>query len=249
MGGGFIMYRVGICDDDTIFVGQMEKYLLECAQENKILVDIITFANGEEYLKFLENGMPMDILFLDIEFGKYLDGVEIGKQMRLDAKNEITQIIYVSGWEEYALQLFQNRPMDFLLKPVFKRNIDKILKEYIRIFGDQAVPFFEYNIGRNWYRVMKNEIMYFQCIGRKVQIVSNKNEKIEFYGRMDELEKELDSDKFWRIHKSYIVNKDYVSEFHPTEMFLANNLKLQISRTFRSEIQKKILDGKIQRRK
>ena len=54
----------------------------------------------------------------------------------MDLRNEITQIVYVSALEEYAIQLFQNRPMDFLIKPIKQEDIDKIMNNYIHVFGD-----------------------------------------------------------------------------------------------------------------
>lgn len=53
----------------------------------------------------------------------------------MDLRNEITQIVYVSALEEYAIQLFQNRPMDFLIKPIKQEDIDKIMNNYIHVFG------------------------------------------------------------------------------------------------------------------
>ena len=50
----------------------------------------------------------------------------------MDLRNEITQIVYVSALEEYAIQLFQNRPMDFLIKPIKQEDIDK-MREFIFI--------------------------------------------------------------------------------------------------------------------
>ncbi len=76
------------------------------------------YLKGEEYLKFLAEEAPVDLLFLDIKFEDGMDGIAVGKELRADLKNEITQIVYISGLESYAMQLFQNRPMDFLLKPV-----------------------------------------------------------------------------------------------------------------------------------
>ena len=97
---------------------------------------------GEEYLKFLAEEAPVDLLFLDIKFEDGMDGIAVGKELRADLKNEITQIVYISGLESYAMQLFQNRPMDFLLKPVKQEQGDRIMEEYIRLFGDQKRSIF-----------------------------------------------------------------------------------------------------------
>lgn len=76
------------------------------------MFDITIFLSGDEYLRFLKEEPPLDIIFLDIEFGGSTDGVTVGKVIRSDLKNEATQIVYVSAMESYALQLFKNRPID-----------------------------------------------------------------------------------------------------------------------------------------
>ena len=71
--------------------------------------------NKEELLKTIQQ---YNLLFLDIELEEKINGIFVGKKIRMDLRNEITQIVYVSALEEYAIQLFQNRPMDFLIKPI-----------------------------------------------------------------------------------------------------------------------------------
>ena len=72
-------------------------------------------------------------------------------------------------------------------------------------------------------------------------IVTGKGENAQFYGNMDEIEKQLDEGRFWRIHKSYIVNVSYVSEFGAREVCLRNGETLPVSRTFRENVQEKLL--------
>ncbi len=216
------MYRIGICDDDLAFGSRIEQYLQEYARREGLVFDITIFLSGDEYLRFLKEDPPLDIIFLDIEFGGSTDGVTVGKVIRADLKNEATQIVYVSAMESYALQLFKNRPIDFLVKPVERQDIDRIMKEYIRVYGQKSRNFFEYGIRGKKYRVREDEIMYFQCVGRK----------IEFYGNMDEVEKKLNGDNFWRIHKSYIVNINYISEFHAEEVCLINGETIPVRKIF-----------------
>ena len=243
------MYTIGICDDDMSFVGQIEKYLQKYARREKLVFDIVSFLNGDEYLRFLREEPPLDIIFLDIEFGGGTDGVTIGKELRSDLKNETTQIVYVSAMESYALQLFQNRPIGFLVKPVGGQDIERIMKEYIRVFGQSGRNFFEYGIGKKKVRVREDEIMYFQCVGRKVEIAKAKGGNAEFYGTMEEVEGKLNNDNFWRIHKSYIVNASYILEFRTEEICLTNGEILPVSRRRSRGIQERILEEKIRRRK
>lgn len=71
--------------------------------------------------------MILDLLFLDIEFGKGMDGVKVGEMLRADLANEAAQIVYVSAVEDYAMRLFRNRPMDFLPKPVKRQDIERVM--------------------------------------------------------------------------------------------------------------------------
>ena len=245
--GGTKVYKVGICDDNIAFGSQMEKYLEEYPKREAIPLDIVIFGSGSGYLKYLQAEAPIDILFLDIELEEKINGIFVGKKIRMDLRNEITQIVYVSALEEYAIQLFQNRPMDFLIKPIKQEDIDKIMNNYIHVFGKKEKHVFEYRVGKNQYRIGYDDIIYFQSTGRKVEIVTY-DKRIDFYSSMDEIEKQLNKEIFWRIHKSYIINNRYIKEFSATEIGLENAIKLPISRTYREEIKKKILQDKMQRR-
>ena len=137
--------------------------------------------------------------------------------------------------------------MDFLIKPIKQEDIDKIMNNYIHVFGKKEKHVFEYRVGKNQYRIGYDDIIYFQSTGRKVEIVTY-DKRIDFYSSMDEIEKQLNKEIFWRIHKSYIINNRYIKEFSATEIELENAIKLPISRTYREEIKKKILQDKMQRR-
>lgn len=198
------------------------------------------------YLRNEETESALDVLFLDIELGKRMNGVMVGRLMRSDLANEVTQIVYVSANESYAMQLFRNRPMDFLVKPVKREDIERVMAEYKRIFNGRK-KFFEFRIGKNTYRIADDEIQYFQCSGKKIGIVTNKEEK-KYYGTMAEVEKQVDGDKFWVIHKSYIVNINYISEFRINEIVMVTGEVLPISRACQKKVQEKLLNLNMARR-
>lgn len=241
------MLKIGICDDDIAFGCQIEGYLKHYAQIENIEIETVVFISGEEYANYLQKESALDILFLDIDFGKKMDGVKVGRMIRSDLSNEATQIVYVSSKESYAMQLFQNRPMDFLLKPVKEKDIERIMNEYKRIFSGKKM-FFEFHIGKTSYRIATDGIIYFQCIGKKIQLVMNSGEKKEFYGGMSEVERQVDRDRFWVLHKSYIANINYISEFRIDEVVMATGDILPISRANRKKIQEKLLNMNMARR-
>ena len=92
-----------------------------------------SFFSGKELLEDIEKSGVCDLLFLDIELGDYT-GVEVGKKIRSDIRYESMQIVFVSAKDNYAMQLFDIRPMNFLVKPVKYERVAYILEEYGRLF-------------------------------------------------------------------------------------------------------------------
>lgn len=62
-----------------------------------------------------------------------------------------------------------------------------------------------------------------------------------FYGKMADVSKQLDSVKFWTIHKSFIINVDFVFSFGRDEIRMMNGDKLPVSKTYKKEVANQIL--------
>ena len=239
------MYRIGICDDEMEFCTEIEEFVQKYAEKEEITVETEVFTSGEEFFQAMSNEKAVDLLFLDIELGG-IDGVEVGRRLREKVENEAMQIVYVSSKESYAMQLFQIRPFDFLTKPVNMEKISKVMSEYKRLFIDRNM-FFSFQVGKSTYRISENEILYFQCEGKKIGI-NTTTDKREYYGRMADIEKQISANKFCTIHKSYIVNINYVSEFCPEEVVMCNGIRLPISQSMRKKVREKILEWNVQGR-
>ena len=95
---------------------ELEEIILKYAKEKSVSLVTEVFYSGDTLLDYLKRE-KINILFLDIELpGK--DGVMVGKYIREVLEEENIFLIYISSKENYALQLFQNRPFDFLVKPI-----------------------------------------------------------------------------------------------------------------------------------
>lgn len=127
------MTTMCIYDDDIEFSLLFEKLLYRYAEENDKEIDVEIFQGGENAaLQIAQN--EYDILFLDIDLGD-VKGFEIGKQIRDELKNNKIQIVYISGDTSYAMELFNTRPFDFVVKPVEKKKLFKMLDTYFSIFS------------------------------------------------------------------------------------------------------------------
>lgn len=231
------MYYIGICDDGVNVCSFIERCLLQQAEQKRIQLEVEMWNTGEELQKFLQEGNPVDILFLDINL-LGLTGIEIGEYIRNQLDNRIMQIIYMSGKTSYAQRLFKTQPMDFLVKPLKTEQIEETFDLAVKILSKKTERF-EFRIGKEYYYSPYNEIIYFTSSGRVIKIVTLTGER-EFYGKLKEIEKKLPQD-FIMIHQSYIVNSEYIRRYAYEMMELVEGTTLTISKTYRKQVRKRLL--------
>ena len=231
------MYNIGICDDGEYICSYIENMLLQCAEEKKIQIDTFVWYTGEGLKESLERGNQLDILFLDIELLQ-MSGIEVGTFIRNQLDDMGMQIIYISGKASYARQLFKTQPLDFLVKPVTKEQISDVIETALKVLKRKNEKF-EFRQGKDYYYVPMRDIVYFVSQGRKVKIVTMK-ETFAFYGRLRETAGRL-SEGFVTIHKSYIVNKEYIFRYSYETVELVNGIVLTISPANRKQVRDKIL--------
>lgn len=228
--------KIAICDDDNIICTYIEKVILSYAENAKQKVEIDIFNSGQSLFRNMER--DTELLFLDIEL-KDWTGIEIGHFLREKQNN--LQIVFISAYPEYALELFKVRPMDFLVKPFTEKDIIEVVETYKKCCGT-ARPWLSYQIGRRIERMNYDEILYLSSNLRKVMIhrIDGKNEEV--YGKLDEFFLKLPPKMFWQIHKSYVVNVRCVRTYCFDRLILNNGEELPVSKAYRKEIRQKMLE-------
>lgn len=240
------MYRIGICDDENTTCSSIEDYLLRYGKNKNIEIDSEVFYSGEGLCKYLMNKEKFELIFLDIELDK-MNGVEVGHIIREQMNDYFTQVVFISSKENYAIQLFEIRPFDFLVKPIRYEDIEKVMNAYIRLFDTKKI-FFEYKVGKKIEKINAKEIIYFRSNAKKIEM-NTVNGKIEFYEKMNNVEKQLDSTKFWRVHKSYIVNSDYILAYKISEISLIQGDDIiPISQAYKESVKEKIMQIQVAKR-
>ena len=235
------MLNIVICDDDEQFVYDLESILLEYLNNNNFKADIQTFTDPNELITYLNNDENVELLFLDIEFGS-MTGIEIGNCLREELHNDLTQIVFVSSKESYAMQLFNIRPFDFLVKPVDHNKVNHIMDEYNRIYRFHR-NLFEYHVGKQVYNIDEQAVMYFQSEGRKIIMVTSIGKR-EFYGKLSDIAEKLKAHSFFEVHKSFIINSRYVSEYGREQVVMTNGDVIPVSRSMRDRLNKLIIEEK-----
>ena len=229
---------IAICDDDKRISAQLENALIRIFDKLTLQYEIDVYHTGEALCKSIGDGAHYDLIFLDIEFpAEPKNGVEYGKLIRDVYNKNLASIVYISWEMKYSMQLFEIRPLHFLIKPLKYEEIETVTKTYLKISGLWASDF-TYRSGHDSFKVQIKDIVYLESSGRKLTLHLVGDRKEEFYGSLKTVYREqLHKFDFLFIHASYVVNYDYIAALKYDELFLVNQTNpLPISQGKRIEV-------------
>lgn len=229
------MFRIAVCDDDNSICAHIENIIMKYKEKNSLDLDVEILYSGEGVCDFLNKEHGFDLIFLDIEL-RNMSGIDVANFIRRDMDDQTTQIVYISGKENYYKDLFETRPMNFILKPVEE---DKVIKNVLSAMklSDRLSGIFSYKKGHETFKKPVSEIIYFESADREIKMITTGTEEL-FYGKISDIYNKLSKYRFMNIHKSYVVNYQHVVNFKYDEVTMSNGVCLPISQLRRKKIKK-----------
>ena len=232
--------KILICDDEKGTCSELEELLVQYQAVKGAEFQIDIFYSGEKLLPYLAREGCPDLLLLDIALPG-LNGVEVGKWIRQELMNEQTMIVYISSRSSYAMELFQNRPFQFLIKPIGREKLFALMDEILKVRG-RDMRCLEFQHKGKSYRIPYGKILYLQSDRRKLSVVTLEG-TYEFYGKLEEMEEKLPANQFLKIHKSYLVSTNYIKESSYEQVTMIDGSVLTISQAHRKAVRKKLLEN------
>jgi len=232
------MVQFAICDDETAIGAELEQVVTDILTALKIEHEIDVLFSPEELEKQMRNGVAYDFMFLDIEYlNSHKNGVGLGKLIREEFENNQVTIVFISRESKYALELFQVHPLDFLIKPLRKEKIEKVIHKYLAL-SELLKKELSYKKGRETFKVQLKDIVYLESVGRKLYLHVADGTEIEFNGVLKEVyESQLRAYDFLFIHASYVVNYEHISKLTFTHAkLMQKGLELPISKHRQNEV-------------
>lgn len=209
--------RIVIADDEQHICEEL-KYIL---QQEKSVKIISVCSTGDEALKAIVKFKP-DIVFLDIAMPG-IDGISLGHYLKNTKKPPY--IIYLTAYDQYAIEAIKVGAKAYVLKPFSDEDIKENLRlalEYLREKNDfnllqtHANPFMRICGILNGRLILidQQEILMAYAKDREVFLRSN---GIDYLSKLSlsELESKLDSSIFFRCHRNYIVNLYKIKQVAP----------------------------------
>ncbi len=187
-------------------------------------------SNGIEAIEAVGRLRP-DVLFLDVQMPG-ASGFEVARE--LSARGAPVHIVFVTAFDQYALEAFEVNAIDYLLKPVEPGRLDQAIQR-ARRRADTDAPLNEHlekivklvgdpqrrrgqiavKVGERFLLVQTDEVIYASLNGDTISIVTGQVAGTSNYRTLDELQASLDPNVFWRVHRSHLVNINKIKEIVP----------------------------------
>lgn len=222
------MLSIAICDDEKNICDYLEKRTLQCLAKYDIEARIVVFEDGTELLGYCrQNPASFDIIFLDIKM-RTINGVECAKGLRDEGVKSL--IVFVTSSAEYVFSGYEAKAFRYILKTELENAFDHIFSECLTELNKQTTGFYTIETPSLAKKISLDEILYFESRLRVIKI-HTKNEEISFYGKLDDIEKELVQKDFLRIHQSFLVNAAKIKSLTKEEAVLNSGVTLPVSKS------------------
>ena len=195
--------------------------------------------NGVEALNTIDRLQP-DLVFLDVQMPG-LTGFEVARRM-LDNRTE-SHIIFVTAFDQHAIEAFEVNAVDYLLKPVDPNrlevavdrarrristdrperggagagSINEQLEKIVQLVAERQSrrERLAIKVGERFLLVQSEEIIYASLVDEGITVVTGQQAGTSNYRTLDELQARLDPSVFWRVHRSHLVNINKIKEIVP----------------------------------
>jgi two-component system, LytTR family, response regulator len=223
--------RVVVVDDEQPARDEL-CFLLEQAGDVRVVGQA---ADGIAAQRLAAEVRP-DLMFLDVQMPG-LTGFEVARQlMTADAP---PALVFVTAFDQYAIDAFSVNAVDYLLKPVDAARLDQALgRVRRRLASEQAARLplspadlervieavqarqerrdqLAIRVGERFVLVSADEVVHASLVDEGIMVVTNTASGTSNYRTLDELQARLDPAVFWRVHRSHLVNIKKIKEIVP----------------------------------
>lgn len=210
---------IAVVDDEKA----IREHICGMVKEQQPESRIEAYATGGE---LLASGKRFDIVFLDIQM-EGMNGIEAARSLR--EKQGDTVLVFVTGIRDYVFDAFDLYAFQYLLKPIDEDKFAEVLARAVREAAKKKERRVLFIKSRN-LTLDQSEILYIESRAKKVEIhTKGAAQAIEIYAAMDELEGQL-GENFYRCHRAYIVNMDFITEYDGESITLTNGDRVYLTK-------------------
>ena len=224
--------KVIVVDDEQLARDEL-CYQLEHVGDLEVVAQA---GNGVEAVAAIDRLEP-DLVFLDVQMPG-LSGFEVARRL-LERDEEAPALIFVTAFDQHAIEAFEVNAVDYLLKPVEAGRLEQAvqrarrrlaserpsqplavndqLEKIVKMMADRQVRREQVaiKVGERFMLVQAEEIIFASLADESINIVTGHVTGTSNYRTLDDLQARLDPEIFWRVHRSHLVNINKIKEIVP----------------------------------
>lgn len=225
-----------VADDEPAALSLMERYV----QRTPFLELKGGFSNGIEVLDYLQQHEAPDLIFLDIQMPE-LNGIELGKVL----PNQ-TKIVFTTAFDKYAVEGYKVNAIAYLLKPIdYSEFLAAAMKAktmsessgHSKQTGKGNEKERSFIFIKSEYKQLKinfKEILYIEGLKDYAKIcLATDTKPVLSLITLKKLEEELPADKFMRVHRSFIIALDKISQVERGHVII-NGVRIPLAEQYRA---------------
>lgn len=238
-----MILKCAIVDDEPLALELLKSYV----KKTPVLELNGAYSSAIEAMKMLPDN-PIDLLFLDIQMPE-LNGLEFSHMVPED-----TRIVFTTAFGQYALDGYKVNALDYLLKPIgytdFLQSVNKAVQWFDRKRGTDNEPtdkpdFIYVKSDYKLIQISLKDILYIEGLKDYVKIhLEGENRPILSLTSLKALEEKLPTDRFIRVHRSYIVQKQKIKVIDKARIVFGKEY-IPVSESYKQELQNYINDHSV----
>lgn len=228
------MYRIAVCDDNRELLEAAAEHLRTYFEKEEIVLSL--FEDGETLLDSVKNKNCLyQLAILDIELGE-MNGIEVGDELNRLLPD--CQIIYLTGYLDYAPEVYSTRHTYYVYKPTMEKHLPLALEKAVAALeelehGRLALP------QKNGQLMLeKREITYLERRLRTTTIYTTGEAAVTALP-LDELLEMIGLPAFLRCHNSFAVNLDHAAAFRRESFLMKDGKIIPISHSYYAAVRER----------
>ena len=235
--------RIVICDDSIEDMLKIEKMLIKYMEVSSN-TDFVTekFSDALQLYQKIQEGELADIYILDMIMSEK-NGIDIGRQIRKIGKENV--IIYITSSNDYALEAFGVHAVRYLLKPVSEDSLFEALASAISYTRVKKDVIYLVKTRDGLFSIPYSQIEVIENVSRKLEIQLKSGEILKSIFIRKSFEEEIcdlvKNENFLLVHKSYLVNLNYIKKLERSEVIMESGKRIPVSKAKTVDVKREYL--------
>lgn len=228
------MVRIKILEDDPVDRDTLVECLRRYEREQDLSLTITTYENPSVFLE--DYHLDCDLLFLDIELPLF-NGLDTARQLR--EIDPVVALVFITNMEQYAINGYEVDALDFVVKPINYVRFCAMMRRALRNLPMRNEKELILQTSGSVKRLRISQIYYVE-IQDHLLLYHTDQGRVSAWGRLSDVEAELDAWHFARCSSSHLVNLQHITSMTRTEVIVGNT-HLPISQRRRKSFSDRVL--------